>query len=56
MRIGLALPAMLHGLDRRLVLDWARRIEADGYSSVGFGERIAYRNLEMFSVLSAAAR
>jgi alkanesulfonate monooxygenase SsuD/methylene tetrahydromethanopterin reductase-like flavin-dependent oxidoreductase (luciferase family) len=55
MRIGLALPAMLHGLDRRLVLDWARRIEADGYSSVGFGERIAYRNLEMFSVLSAAA-
>ena len=55
MRIGLALPAMLHGLDRRLLLDWARRIEADGYSSVGFGERIAYRNLEMFSVLSAAA-
>jgi len=55
MRIGLALPAMLHGLDRRLLLDWARRIEADGYASVGFGERIAYRNLEMFSVLSAAA-
>ena len=55
MRIGLALPAMLDGLDRGGILDWARRIEADGYSTVGFGERIAYRNLEMFSVLSAAA-
>ena len=55
MRIGLALPAMLDGLDRSLVLDWARRIEADGYATIGFGERISYRNLEMFSVLSAAA-
>ena len=55
MRIGLALPAMLDGLDRRGVLAWARRIEADGYSTIGFGERISYRNLEMFSVLSAAA-
>ncbi len=55
MRIGLALPAMLDGLDRRGVLEWARRIEADGYSTIGFGERISYRNLEMFSVLSAAA-
>lgn len=55
MRIGLALPAMLDGLDRAAVLDWSRRIEADGYDTLGFGERIAYRNLEMFSVLSAAA-
>jgi alkanesulfonate monooxygenase SsuD/methylene tetrahydromethanopterin reductase-like flavin-dependent oxidoreductase (luciferase family) len=55
MRIGLALPAMLDGLDRSSLLTWARRIEADGYSTIGFGERIAYRNLEMLSVLSAAA-
>lgn len=55
MRIGLALPAMLDGLDRRRLLDWARRIEADGYSTIGFGERISYRNLELFTVLSAAA-
>ena len=55
MRIGLALPAMLDGLDRRLLLSWARRIEADGYSTVGFGERISYRNLEVFTVLAAAA-
>jgi alkanesulfonate monooxygenase SsuD/methylene tetrahydromethanopterin reductase-like flavin-dependent oxidoreductase (luciferase family) len=55
MRIGLALPAMLDGLDRRLLLGWARRIEADGYATVGFGERISYRNLELFTVLGAAA-
>src|SRR5690349_21363333 len=46
---------MLDGVDRSTILDWSRRIEADGYDAIGFGERIAYRNLEMFSTLSAAA-
>jgi alkanesulfonate monooxygenase SsuD/methylene tetrahydromethanopterin reductase-like flavin-dependent oxidoreductase (luciferase family) len=55
MRIGLALPGMLDGLDRHLLLAWARRIEDDGYATIGFGERISYRNLEAFTVLSAAA-
>ena len=55
MRIGLSLPAMLDGVDRSTILGWSRRIEADGYDAIGFGERIAYRNLEMFSTLSAAA-
>jgi alkanesulfonate monooxygenase SsuD/methylene tetrahydromethanopterin reductase-like flavin-dependent oxidoreductase (luciferase family) len=55
MRIGLALPTMLDHVDRRRLLAWARRIEADGYATLGFGERIAYRNLELFTVLAAAA-
>ncbi|HKY14862.1 MAG TPA: LLM class flavin-dependent oxidoreductase [Microthrixaceae bacterium] len=55
MKIGLSLPTMLSGLDRETVLGWCRRIEGDGYSTIGFGERIAYHNLELFSVLSAAA-
>lgn len=55
MRIGLALPAMLDGLDRQAVLGWARRIEADGYATIGFGDRIAYRNLDLFTTLGAAA-
>lgn len=55
MRIGVALPAMLDGLDRRLLLEWVRRIEADGYTTIGFGERVSYRNLELFTVLAAAA-
>ena len=55
MRIGLSLPTMLPGLDGATVLEWCRRIEADGYDTLGFGERIAYHNLELFTVLSAAA-
>lgn len=55
MRIGLALPAMLDGLDRNGVLGWARRIEGDGYATIGFGDRIAYRNLDLFTTLAATA-
>ena len=60
MKIGLSLPTMLgsgpgSGIDRATVLAWCRRIEDDGYDTLGIGERISYRNLEMFSVLSAAA-
>src|SRR3954453_6284449 len=55
MRIGLALPAMLDGLDRATVLGWARRIESDGYATLGFGERVAYRNLDLWTTLAAAA-
>ncbi len=55
MRIGLSLPTMLGGATRSTVLDWSRRIEADGYDTIGFGERIAYQNLELFTTLSAAA-
>ncbi len=55
MKIGLSLPTMLPGVDREAVLGWSRRIEADGYDTIGFGERIAYHNLELFSVLAAAA-
>lgn len=55
MKIGLSLPTMIAGADRATVVDWSRRIEADGYDAIGFGERIAYQNLELFSVLAAAA-
>ena len=55
MKIGWSLPTMLGGLDRDTVLTWSREIERRGYDTIGFGERIAYRNLELFTVLSAAA-
>jgi len=60
MKIGLSLPTMLgsgdgSGINRSSLLAWCRRIEDDGYDTLGIGERISYRNLEMFSVLSAAA-
>jgi alkanesulfonate monooxygenase SsuD/methylene tetrahydromethanopterin reductase-like flavin-dependent oxidoreductase (luciferase family) len=46
---------MIGGATRSTVIDWSRRIEADGYDTIGFGERIAYRNLELFTTLSVAA-
>lgn len=55
MKIGWSLPTMMSGVDRATMLEWCRRIEDDGYSTIGFGERIAYHNLELFSVLAAAA-
>ena len=55
MKIGWSLPTMLGDLDRDTVLTWSREIERRGYDTIGFGERIAYRNLELFTVLSAAA-
>lgn len=55
MRIGLSLPTMLAGIDGATVRNWCQRIEADGYDSIGYGERIAYHNLELFSVLATAA-
>lgn len=55
MRIGWSLPTMLGDVDRDALLTWSRRIESDGWDTIGFGERIAYRNLEITSVLAAAA-
>lgn len=46
---------MLDGTAGPQMLDWARRIEADGYATVGFGERVAYHNLDMHTALTAAA-
>jgi len=55
MRIGWSLPTMIAGVDGPTVFEWCRRIESAGYATIGFGERIAYQNLEVFSVLAAAA-
>jgi len=55
MRIGLSLPGMLGDVDRACFLQWCHRIEGDGWDTLGLGERIAYRNLEMFTSLAAAA-
>ncbi|MCU0268128.1 MAG: LLM class flavin-dependent oxidoreductase [Acidimicrobiales bacterium] len=55
MEIGMTIPSMLAGLDRRTVLDWARGIDAGPYSTLAVGERIAYPNIEMFTTLAASA-
>jgi alkanesulfonate monooxygenase SsuD/methylene tetrahydromethanopterin reductase-like flavin-dependent oxidoreductase (luciferase family) len=55
MQIGLALPTTVHGVDGRLLLDWARRAEDAGLSTLGVLDRLAYDNLEPLLSLAAAA-
>jgi alkanesulfonate monooxygenase SsuD/methylene tetrahydromethanopterin reductase-like flavin-dependent oxidoreductase (luciferase family) len=55
MRIGIALPTMVAGLDRDTLLTWMREVDAGPFSVLGVGERIAYPNQEVMTTLAAAA-
>jgi len=55
MKIGMNLPVMVGGLDRDIVLEWSRRIDAGPFTSLAAGERITFPNPEVMVTLSAAA-
>lgn len=55
MDIGIGLPNAVRGVDRRGIVEWARRAEAAGFSSLGTLDRIAYPNYESLISLAAAA-
>src|SRR5947207_15109809 len=55
MDVGIGLPATIPGVDGATVLDWARRAEARGFSSLGVIDRIVYPNYEPLIALAAAA-
>ncbi len=55
MKIGLALPSMVPGLDRDTLLSWMRVADEGPFSTLGVGERIAYPNQEMMALLAGAA-
>lgn len=55
MQIGMNLPVMVPGLDRELILEWSRRIDAGPYASLAAGERITFPNPEIMVTLAAAA-
>src|SRR5438132_14422091 len=55
MRVGVGLPNTIHGVDGRLLLDWARRAEAGPFSTLGVLDRMAYDSFEPFVSLAAAA-
>ncbi len=55
MRIGIGLPTVLPSVPGPAVLDWARRAEARGFSTLGVIDRIAYPNFEPMTALAAAA-
>src|SRR3954449_10215790 len=55
MDVAIGLPATIPGVERDELLEWARRAEARGFSSLGTLDRIVYGNYEPLMALSAAA-
>src|SRR3954447_26165195 len=55
MEIGIGLPNAVAGTDGRALVEWARRAEDAGFSSLGTIDRIAYPNYESLIALAAAA-
>jgi alkanesulfonate monooxygenase SsuD/methylene tetrahydromethanopterin reductase-like flavin-dependent oxidoreductase (luciferase family) len=55
MDVGIGLPNSVRGVDRAGIVEWARRAEAAGFSSLGTIDRIVYANYESLISLAAAA-
>lgn len=55
MDVGIGLPSTIPGVGRDQLLEWARRAEARGFSSLGTIDRIVYDNYEPLIALAAAA-
>jgi alkanesulfonate monooxygenase SsuD/methylene tetrahydromethanopterin reductase-like flavin-dependent oxidoreductase (luciferase family) len=55
MDIGIGLPAHVPGTQRDAVLEWARRADRAGFSTLGTIDRLVYPNWEPLVALSAAA-
>src|SRR5919108_207123 len=55
MDVGIGLPATIAGVGREQLLEWARRADARGFSSLGTIDRIVYPNYEPLIALAAAA-
>jgi alkanesulfonate monooxygenase SsuD/methylene tetrahydromethanopterin reductase-like flavin-dependent oxidoreductase (luciferase family) len=55
MKVGIGLPTMLAGTDRSLVLEWARRADAGGVSTLSTGELLTTASYDAIVSLSAVA-
>lgn len=55
MDIGIGLPATIPGAAAGDVLDWARRADQRGFTTLGVLDRLVYDNFEPLTVLAAAA-
>jgi alkanesulfonate monooxygenase SsuD/methylene tetrahydromethanopterin reductase-like flavin-dependent oxidoreductase (luciferase family) len=55
MDVGIGLPNAVRGVDRAGIVDWARRAEQAGFSSLGTIDRLVYPNYESLVALAAAA-
>ncbi len=55
MDVGIGLPSTIPGVGRDELLEWARRAEDRGFSSLGTIDRLVYDNFEPLVALAAAA-
>jgi alkanesulfonate monooxygenase SsuD/methylene tetrahydromethanopterin reductase-like flavin-dependent oxidoreductase (luciferase family) len=55
MKIAMTLPGMDPGLDRRNLMEWVSRVEAGPFSTLAFGERMAFYNPELIALFGACA-
>src|SRR5919201_3103060 len=55
MDVGIGLPNAVRGVDRRGIVEWARRAEDAGFSTLGTIDRVVYPNYESLIALAAAA-
>jgi alkanesulfonate monooxygenase SsuD/methylene tetrahydromethanopterin reductase-like flavin-dependent oxidoreductase (luciferase family) len=55
MKIGIGIPNPIPGTEGRAIVEWARRAEGRGFSSLATIDRIAYPSYESLITLAAAA-
>lgn len=55
MDVGIGLPNQVKGVERAGVVEWARRAETAGFSTLGTIDRLAYPGYEPLTALAAAA-
>lgn len=55
MRIGMTLPIMEPGLDRRQLRQWIETIDRGPWASLAFGERVIFSNPDTMALLGACA-
>lgn len=53
MQVGMTMPMMEPGLDNAMLRTWALAIDEGPFSSVCFGERVAFGNPETFTLMGA---
>jgi len=55
MKIGIGHPGTIPGVQGQLILEWARRADANPFSSLGSLDRLVFPNYDSLITLTAAA-
>lgn len=55
MDVGIGLPATIPGVEAAQIIEWAKKVDRRGFSSLGVIDRLVYGNTEPLVTLAAAA-